>query len=59
MTLVKVWLGGTLILVLGALVWSFAPILVVVAGVTGGLGLLVAGIVVLARRFERSRNPEN
>jgi hypothetical protein len=59
MTLVKVWLGGTLVLVLGALVWSFAPILVVVAGVTGGLGLLVAGIVALARRFERGRNPRN
>ncbi len=55
MDLVKLWLGGTLLLVVGALIWAFAPILVVVFAVAAGLGLLVAGIVALARRFERNR----
>jgi hypothetical protein len=55
MQLVKFWLAGTVLIVAGALVWSFAPILVPVLGLTLAMGLVVAGIVALARSYERGR----
>jgi hypothetical protein len=55
MSLLRVWFGATAALLAGAMIWAFAPILVVVLGVLVGLGLVVAVIVAAARAFERRR----
>jgi len=57
MTLLRAWLWLSLFLVVGWLIWTFAPILVPVLLVTGGLGVLVAAIVTGARRLEKRRGP--
>lgn len=53
MNLLRLWLIATAVLLAGAMVWAFAPVLVPVALVLVGLGGLVAAIVALARAFER------
>jgi len=55
MSLLRAWLIGTAIFLIGAMVWAFAPILVPAAMVLVGLGGLVAIIVTAARAFERRR----
>ena len=55
MSVVRLWLIATVVFVVGALTWGFMPILVPIVLVLGGLGVLVAGIVSLARAFERRR----
>lgn len=55
MSLLRIWFGLTAALLAGAMIWAFAPILVVVIGVMIGLGILVAGIVAAARALERRR----
>jgi hypothetical protein len=57
MSFLRLWLGGTLVFVLAAMVWSFAPILIPVVAIAVGMGALVAGIVTLARKLERPGNP--
>jgi hypothetical protein len=56
MSILRLWLIGTVVFIVGALTWGFMPILVPIVMVLGGLGALVAVIVWLARRFERSRS---
>ena len=56
MSILRLWLIGTVVFIVGALTWGFMPILVPFVMVLGGLGALVAVIVWLARRFERSRS---
>ncbi len=56
MTLLRLWLTGTVVFVVGALTWGFMPILVPIVLVLGGLGALVSVIVWLARAFERRRS---
>jgi uncharacterized integral membrane protein len=56
MSLLRAWLIGTAVLLAGALVWAFAPILVPLMMVFLGLGGLVALIVGAARTYERRRN---
>ena len=56
MSVVRLWLIATVVFVVGALTWGFMPILVPIVLVLGGLGVLVAGIVSLARAFERRRS---
>lgn len=56
MSILRLWLIGTVVFVVGALTWGFMPILVPIVMVLGGLGALVAVIVWLARRFERRRS---
>ena len=56
MSLLRVWFLVTALLVAGALIWSFAPILVPILGLTVAMGGLVAVIVALARRLERWRD---
>jgi hypothetical protein len=51
-TLLRLWFGGTAALILGFLVWTYAPILIPIAAVAIGLGTLTAAIVALARRFQ-------
>ncbi len=55
MNLLRLWLIGTAVLLVGAMIWAFAPILVVLIVVLLGLGVLVTGIVWAARAFERRR----
>ena len=56
MSFLRLWLAGTAVLLIGAMIWAFAPILVVFIGILVVLGVLVAGIVSAARAFERRRN---
>lgn len=56
MSVVRLWLIATVLFIVGALTWGFMPILVPIVLVLGGLGVLVAGIVSLARAFERRRS---
>lgn len=53
MDFLRLWFLGTAALVTGGLIWTFVPILVPVIAVAAGLGIVVAGIVAVARRFER------
>lgn len=57
MSFLRLWLIATVVFVIGALVWGFAPILVPLVLVFVGLAALVAVIVRLARAFERRRTP--
>jgi hypothetical protein len=56
MSLLRIWLTVTAVLLGGAMVWAFAPILVPLFLVTIGLGGLVTLIVRAARAYERSRS---
>lgn len=60
MTLLRLWLGGTAIVLTGIAVWAFAPVLVFVFLLAAGLGLLCAAMIALARalRAWRERKPE-
>lgn len=58
MSLLKVWFAGTGLFLAGAMIWVFVPVLVPILGLTAGLGILVAGIVALARRLERQRTAD-
>lgn len=55
MSFLRIWFGATALLLAGALIWAFAPIMVVFFLVLIGLGVVVAGIVTAARAFERRR----
>ena len=59
MSLLRAWLIGTAVLLVSAMVWAFAPILVPVIGVCVALGGLVVVIVSTARAFERRRGPRS
>lgn len=59
MSLLRIWLTATAVLLGGAMVWAFAPILVPLFLVTIGLGGLVTLIVRGARAYERSRSRGN
>jgi hypothetical protein len=54
-TLLKLWVLGTIVCLLGLILWSFAPILILVLAITAGLGVLVFLIVSAARRLETRR----
>ncbi len=53
--MLKLWFFGTGLLIVGGMIWAFAPILVPVIAIAIGLGGLVAVIVSIARKFERGR----
>lgn len=55
MTFLRLWLIGTAVFIVGAMIWGFAPILVPLLLVFVGLAVLVAIIVRLARALERWR----
>ncbi len=57
MSLLRIWLIGTAVLLASALIWAFAPILVPAFGVFVLLGGLVVLIVSAARAIERRRGP--
>lgn len=53
MWFIQLWFAGTAALILGFLIWNYAPILVPLLAVTIGLGVLCAVIVSIAGRFRR------
>ncbi len=55
MGIVRIWLLGSVAALLLALVWAFVPILIPMAAVAGGLGVLAAGMIAVARAIERRR----
>ncbi len=55
MSVLRLWLAGTAIVLVVLAVWAFAPVLVFAALVTGALGLLSLGMIGLARVLRRWR----
>jgi hypothetical protein len=51
-SLLRVWLGATVVVLVGLLVWAFAPVLVFFALLTGAIGLLSALMIGLARGLQ-------
>lgn len=49
MTLLRLWLIGTSLVLVGLAVWAFAPVLVFVALLTAGLGAVCAVMIGIAR----------
>jgi hypothetical protein len=54
-TLLRIWLIGTAAILMGMAVWAFAPVLVFVALLTAGLGILSALMIGLARALRAWR----
>lgn len=54
-TLLRIWLGATAVVFVAALVWAFAPVLVFLALLTLGIGLLSALMIALARTLQARR----
>jgi len=52
---VQLWFVGTAVFLSAAMIWAFVPVLIPVLGVTAGLGVIVAGMVSIARWIERYR----
>ena len=52
-SLLRLWLLATLMLLAGVLIWAFAPVLIFVALLAGGLGVVSLAMVGLARGLER------
>jgi hypothetical protein len=62
LTLLRLWLVATAVLLAAALVWALAPVLLFFLLLTGGLGLLSALMIAMARRLQawrarRTRDP--
>ncbi len=55
MSFLRIWLLLTGGVIAGALTWSFAPILIPVFIIGGGLGLVVLGITAAVRWIEARR----
>ena len=54
-SLLRIWLWATVAVLAGLLVWAFAPVLVFLALLTLGIGLLSALMIALARSLQKSR----
>jgi hypothetical protein len=54
-SLLRIWLWATVAVLTGLLVWAFAPVLVFLALLTLGIGLLSALMIGLARSLQKSR----
>jgi hypothetical protein len=55
MTLLRLWLLGTAVILTGLALWAFAPVLVFILLLTTGLGLISAVMVALARALRAWR----
>jgi hypothetical protein len=55
MTLVRLWLAGTAIVLAALAIWAFAPVLVFAALVVAGLGLVSVAMIGLAHVLRRRR----
>jgi hypothetical protein len=62
MTLLRLWLGASGLLLAGLLVWAFAPVMLFALLLTGGLGVIAGLMICLARwveaRLEWRRNKD-
>ena len=56
MTLLRLWLIGTSIVLAGLAVWAFAPVLVFVLLLTAGLGVVSAAMIAVARALQAWRD---
>lgn len=52
----RVWFLATGLFLSGAMIWAFVPVLVPILGLTVAIGIVVAGMVTLARWIERMRD---
>jgi hypothetical protein len=57
-TLLRIWLGATAVVFVGALVWAFAPVLAFLALLTLAIGLLCVLMIALARALQAHRGDE-
>jgi hypothetical protein len=57
-SLLRLWFIVSSAIIVGLLIYAYAPILIPFFAVTIGLGLLTAGIVRLARRFDSKGRDE-
>ena len=55
MTLLRLWLAATAIVLAGLALWAFAPVLVFMALLLAALGLAAAAMIALARRLQAWR----
>lgn len=55
MTLLRLWLAATAVVLAGIAVWAFAPVLVFMALLLAALGLTAAAMIALARRLQAWR----
>ena len=55
MTVLRLWLAGTAIVIAAIAVWAFAPVLVFAALVVAGLGLVSVAMIGLAHVLRRRR----
>lgn len=55
MSLVRLWLWATALVIAGLAVWSFAPMLLFMALLLAALGLAAAAMILLARRLRAWR----
>ena len=55
MTLLRLWLIGSVAIIVGLAVWAFAPVLVFVMLLAGALGLVSALMIALARTLQARR----
>ena len=56
MTLLRYWLAGTAIILVGIAVWALAPVLIFFVLLAAALGLLSLVMIVLARRLQAWRD---
>lgn len=56
MTLLRTWLIASAVVIAVVAVWALAPVLVFVALLVAGLGLISAAMIVLARRLRTWRD---
>jgi hypothetical protein len=54
-TLLRLWLAATAVLLAGLAVWAFAPVLVFMALLLAALGLIAAAMILLAHRLRAWR----
>jgi uncharacterized membrane protein YphA (DoxX/SURF4 family) len=54
-SLLRLWMIGTSLVVVGLMVWAFAPVLVFVVLVTAGLGIVSAAMIAIARTLQAWR----
>jgi hypothetical protein len=52
---VRAWFIGTALVLAAVLVWAFAPVLLFIALLSAGLGLVCLVMIGLARALERAR----
>ena len=55
MTVLRLWLIGTSVILVGLMVWAFAPVLVFFLLLTAGLGVVCAVMIGIARALRAWR----